>query len=360
MAGSKTLKNPGNGGVRVREAEYAGAPMRVSDDTKIRNVSTPKSARKFQQSPQIYAYLADRPSTSGGVSTRKAIEKRGTKDDLHVSPFRVNHFNTTYYNFPLPNSVPTPAATARSSSSRTYSPDISEPEVGSNNAYPPMEIGMALGSPTWRPTVWSPHVQPQAPVREDTLESLEEWRTSAQSAKPKASKWKILGGLFGRKSSESSVEFYQVQTGVQTTVEPGIVTSPPVERTRGRARTNSIRKISKYKPEMQGANTMRTDFQFQEPERPKVPPKGPKEFPIFHDIQTPEIQLDGGPLLDVEIPSIEMERYSVMFGSVIKPNTSASSLLARRQATLDRLKVVNEKIAEHVGGPWRRLLNMLT
>jgi hypothetical protein len=226
-----------------------------------------------------------------------------------------------------------------------------------------MEIGMALGSPTHQPAAWSPHVQYQASVRNDTPESLDEWKTSAHS-KPKSSKWKILGGLFGRKSSESSVEFYQVQPEVQTTSEADYVTfpDPPTERGRGRARTNSQRKM-KYKPEIQRANTMPTEFHFEEEtERPKVPPKvppkGPKEFPILQKIRppgikTPEIQLDGGPLLNVDIPSIEMERYSVMFGSVIKPATSASSLLARRQATLDRLKVVNEKIAEAVSGAER-------
>ncbi|KFY41029.1 hypothetical protein V495_05097 [Pseudogymnoascus sp. VKM F-4514 (FW-929)] len=59
------------------------------------------------------------------------------------------------------------------------------------------------------------------------------------------------------------------------------------------------------------------------------------------------------PLLAVEIPTTEMERYSVMFSSLLdkkKSSTqpSTSGLLARRQATLDRLKSVNETIAELV------------
>ncbi|GKT48571.1 uncharacterized protein ColSpa_08752 [Colletotrichum spaethianum] len=64
-----------------------------------------------------------------------------------------------------------------------------------------------------------------------------------------------------------------------------------------------------------------------------------------------------GGFLNVEIPSIKMERYSVMFGNVLgQPQGShdstaeqhasqmASSLLARRQATLDRLKTINDKV----------------
>ena len=75
---------------------------------------------------------------------------------------------------------------------------------------------------------------------------------------------------------------------------------------------------------------------------------------------TPEIRLEGGLmsdnaqhgqkglLLNVDIPTTQLERYSVMFGSVLQkpPNTvTSSSLLARRQATLDRLKTVNEALA---------------
>jgi hypothetical protein len=51
-------------------------------------------------------------------------------------------------------------------------------------------------------------------------------------------------------------------------------------------------------------------------------------------------------LLNINIPTIEMERYSVMFSGVLqKSGTTQSSLLARRQATLDKLKTVNEAIA---------------
>lgn len=44
-------------------------------------------------------------------------------------------------------------------------------------------------------------------------------------------------------------------------------------------------------------------------------------------------------LLQVEIPNVEMERYSVMFGSLLQPSTS-SSLLARRHGHLDELKTM--------------------
>lgn len=49
------------------------------------------------------------------------------------------------------------------------------------------------------------------------------------------------------------------------------------------------------------------------------------------------------PLLDVEIPTIKMERYSVMFSGLLPHQKEASSsLLARRQATMAKLRAIEE------------------
>ncbi|KAL9604387.1 MAG: hypothetical protein Q9219_000575 [cf. Caloplaca sp. 3 TL-2023] len=67
-----------------------------------------------------------------------------------------------------------------------------------------------------------------------------------------------------------------------------------------------------------------------------------------------------GPLLQVEIPSVELERYSVMFGSLLQPNQHSNtgrqpsparqpSLLARRQANLLPLRTTNRPDSER---PW--------
>ncbi|CAK7223101.1 hypothetical protein SCUCBS95973_005063 [Sporothrix curviconia] len=61
----------------------------------------------------------------------------------------------------------------------------------------------------------------------------------------------------------------------------------------------------------------------------------------------PPPMLGASPYLDVEIPEARLERYSVMFGNVLGSSQSwqpASSLLARRQATLDKLKTINDRI----------------
>ncbi|KAK3190489.1 hypothetical protein K4F52_003510 [Lecanicillium sp. MT-2017a] len=49
------------------------------------------------------------------------------------------------------------------------------------------------------------------------------------------------------------------------------------------------------------------------------------------------------PRLDVEIPDIKLERYSVMFKGLIQ-NQQSSTLLARRQATVSRLRAIEDEV----------------
>ncbi|TQV98848.1 hypothetical protein V2A60_007453 [Cordyceps javanica] len=51
-----------------------------------------------------------------------------------------------------------------------------------------------------------------------------------------------------------------------------------------------------------------------------------------------------GPILDVEIPDIRLERYSVMFGSLFEKQQAAGGLLARRQATLARIRATEDDV----------------
>jgi hypothetical protein len=235
---------------------------------------------------------------------------------------------------------------------------------------------MALGSPTHQPTNWQSQAPFQSSTRNETPDSVDTYVDNeahvAAPSKQKASKWKIFGGLFGGRKNQggSPQAFYQLQPEgavVQTTAESDYVnfgepssSEPKTPKSRGRGRTNSHRKAEKHKPDMKRAQTAPLNFEFPASNRGRT------------QTTTPEITLDGGPLnvhpgkrqahggplLDVDIPSIEMERYSVMFGSLLqKPTTTSSSLLARRQATLDRLKTVNEALALKVI-PCSRLTSM--
>jgi len=358
-------------GVRGRDTEFPSAPDRVSEDAQARDNIDKTTARLVEFSPRKQDQLPERPSTSAGPASsfakRRNAEKRETKDDLHFNPLGAHGKGTTFYNFPLPGSLPTPATTPRSSpppprkssSRRPSTPESIEiAAVPVNMAVPQTEIGMALGSPAHPPVSWQ-----QGPVDIDDEShspdhmdgSADDFVNSPPMLKPKSSRWKLLGGLFGGGKKTPSA-FYQLQpeTTHQTVVEadpinyeePPSLSEKKPQKSRGRGRTNSERKTSKSKPNLKRAETAPLDFDFQEAEARNVQPA------------TPEITLEGGPLvdnhqssykgLDVDIPSVHMERYSVMFGSILQkpPGTSnSSSLLARRQATLDKLKTVNEALA---------------
>jgi hypothetical protein len=60
--------------------------------------------------------------------------------------------------------------------------------------------------------------------------------------------------------------------------------------------------------------------------KPQVPEKGEKSR-----------------LLEIDIPDVQMERYSVMFSQVMKKN-QRPSLLARRSKTLDNLRLPNNQV----------------
>ena len=371
---SKSAKTQFGGGVRSRDAECPGAPMHVTGDAQAKVIDI-NTARQFEFSRIERNKLPERPSTSGGPaansSMRRNAEKRETKDDLHFNPLGAHGAGTTFYNFPLPGSLPTPNSTPRSSPPirtsslpRSDTPDSMEAPLANLNV-PQMEIGMALGSPTHQPTSWQSQLPFEPSTRNETPDSMNSYLDNEAHvpapSKQKASKWKLFGGLFGgskKNQGGSPQAFYQLQPEgavVQTTSEsdyvnfgePGSSEQKP-SKSRGRGRTNSQRKPEKHKPDMKRAQTAPLNFEFADSNRGRT------------QIAPPEITLDGGPLnvhpgkrhahggplLDVDIPSVEMERYSIMFGSLLgKPTGNSSSLLARRQATLDRLKTANEELA---------------
>ncbi|KAH9210457.1 hypothetical protein DL95DRAFT_413003 [Leptodontidium sp. 2 PMI_412] len=358
-------------GTRGRDTEDLGAPIRVSEDAQARNIDH-HAARLFEFSPQKRDpnQLPVRPSTSAGPASasastfakRRNAEKRETKDDLHFNPLAAHGVGTTFYNFPLPGSLPTPASSPKS----PHHPAMRKPQVTrpptpesievapTTMNVPQAEIGMALGSPQHPPTTWQ-----QVPMDRytESPDHVDDDFSNSVPVKQKTSKWKLLGGLFGGKKHEAQpAAFYQLQP--ETPQQPPPVnhgfdfgepaTSCEKPKSRGRGRSNSsARKARKHKPEMSRSNTVPLRFDLEGSSRQ-------------NQTGNPEITIDGGNvvfdgshstqkgagLLDVDIPSVQMERYSVMFGAVLqKPQSQSSSLLARRQATLDKLKTVNEALA---------------
>ena len=362
-------------GERGRDAESLGAPGRVTDDAQAKLIEGNTWKFEFSQPPRDR--LPERPSTSGEpaatFSLRRNAEGRETRDDLDFKPLNAHAKGTIFYDFPLPGSLPTPAITPSSSFPRRDSslagsgaitPESME-AVSKNDNVPQMEIGMALGSPTHQQTTWQsqPPLEKSTRIQAQIDISLDAWVSAAITDNQKGTRWNPLRGLFGgrRPRAKSQQPFYQLQPEgtVTTTVESDYVNfeQPPTSgekkpsRPRGRGRRNSEKKAEKHKPDMMRAQTAPLDFDFQVSSRGRA--------------QTnPQIMLEGGPivdnavqssngdhvqgglLLDVDIPSVQMERFSIMFGSFLQnPPNAAPSLLARRQATLDKLNTVNEAVA---------------
>lgn len=357
--------------VRGREAEFPSAPIRVVNVAAQAKIIDINTVRQFEFSLQRErTKLPERPSTSAGPGTSPNFSKRGnvqreTRDDLHFNHLVSHGKDAAFYNFPLPGSVPSLSPTSRSSpvppSPRSQLLVRSEtPKSFETANIMETQIGMALGSPAHPPENWPVHTGERtfSPDQMDDHDELE--NVSAPTKQSKTGRWKIFGGLFGgRKNSAptNNTNFYQLQPEGQNIITAsneagtdalGDSQNSKAPKIRGRTRTVSERKTDRLKPEPKRTQTAPLNHDFREPPRawngnPEIRLNRPTEE------QPKAPSGSGGGLLDVNIPSVQMERYSIMFGSVLqKPTSSSSSLLTRRQATLDKLKTVNEALATKV------------
>lgn len=238
-------------------------------------------------------------------------------------------------------------------------------------------IGLALGSPRERSLPFSlaedppeeRRARPNTPDSTSTAQSRA-YENSIKSApqKPKLIKWKSFGGFFGKKNAVSpSARVYQVQPSSSDAVsEQG----RPRHLALGQIRSSEDQITRAQKPlvlpsQQRKKNPKPTAFKGQrdqssqrqsnadtchsEVEQDKV--RGKPELWHSHTCPTPDrrdrsplppskdidvkpattlLQCKGGSLLEVEIPSVQLERYSVMFENLLQQPPS-STLLARRQ-----------------------------
>ncbi|TAQ87159.1 hypothetical protein B7494_g4538 [Chlorociboria aeruginascens] len=377
---SKSVKTHlGEWSAKIRDAESPGAPTRVSSNAQAKN-NDKNHAKMFNDGDGV----RDRPSTSGGPGAKSLMQKksgkRETKDDLYFNPLRahgvaINDLTMTYFTFPAPNS-PTPVSPPKSSplprrkssvrQVKPKSPESRTPDKARMNVQPPEGgIGMALGSPTHLPVVgtWQSQIPFESASRSFSPDTFDNSTDGGAAPAPitKSSKWKILGGFFGGGKKPQS-PFYQLQHEVPDTIpnQHTIIQADPVHAETPsssekkikprREKTISERKPEMRKPDMKRANTTPLNLEFESSRSgitQVVPPKIRLDGnPMASDNpKTSQNQGHQGNLLNVDIPSIQMERYSIMFGSVLqKPTSSSSTLLARRQATLDKLNKVNEAL----------------
>ncbi|KAE8144462.1 hypothetical protein BDV25DRAFT_166782 [Aspergillus avenaceus] len=245
------------------------------------NVST-----SHHPSPQQVHCDVQRPRTSEGRHQDRRVETPGPGFDFQIA-------------VPPPEAIPSPTDT----------------DDGEGNY-----IGIALGSPR---LVDTPNTFAQ--MQEKALVTARETSKPSQLQR-KPSKWRKIGGLFKAKHAAASgvnQPFYQVQV-------PGSNGAP-----------------------IQGSSHS-VDYQAREPKtrpiintevwpclEPEAKPAEQKQQSTTHEppqkSQQPESQL--GPLLQVDIPNVEMERYSVMFSALL--NQGEPSPMDRRSKTLGNASVPN-------------------
>jgi hypothetical protein len=201
------------------------------------------------------------------------------------------------------------------------------------------DIGIALGSPSHAaffqsPMFESPY-QNRLGVPNDILTPLStpgRSMTSYESrstknglndgTKPKLSRWRSLGGLFGRKQGQANRE-RKSPLLQQTSPAP---VDLKLHDYHTWERDNKPRVIfenqtpplssKKTKRERMGLGRSQTAPIGRRVESPAPPPKGP--------------------MLDVHIPETKMERYSVMFNMTPSQQNQQPGLLARRQASISK------------------------
>lgn len=200
----------------------------------------------------------------------------------------------------------------------TAPPDEAIPPI----AWTPTEqhmIGIALGSPGL--------------LKQDAALPPPRFNTSifapghdGQRLTHKPSKWKKIGGLFKAKNALTSHQD-ETHTGEL---------KPPHE-CRERPRKTKDRKNSTEEWPTLEIDPAQSRIH-QSPQRSRKfslsGNKAPKDQP------QPSVQ---GPLLNIDIPDVQMERYSVMFSNVVNKN-QRPSLLARRAKTLDNLQVPDANV----------------
>ncbi|KAG7287950.1 hypothetical protein NEMBOFW57_007469 [Staphylotrichum longicolle] len=155
----------------------------------------------------------------------------------------------------------------------------------------------------------------------------------------KTQKRRLFGSLFGgKKHAEPPKTAAPVETDRSGSSMTGSVSS--ADALPARSNTVGGKKAPKHKPIV---------IEVQPEPQPEPQPDIIVEEPSWATISEPIPSVTSGGLgglglLSVDIPDIRLERYSVMFSGVLNPNGTKSSLLERRQATLEKLKTISDRV----------------
>jgi hypothetical protein len=303
--------------------------------------------------------MLQRPKTSGGPGERgKQFHKKVAAVTLGPEDQK--------FDFPFlsPN---------KSSTTILYAAELHDSREGI--------IGIALGSPTMNPN-WNttPSADAFAPTIPSTVTHISSntalppaAESKQEGMKPKLRRWKSIFGKKAQPQQEQKQSFYQLaQSAVPARADSHhdneSIDSRTVSVLENPHDESGALSPPTFRPEIRESRRVPKGHEqpLQEtrpraltnPTKPKVvrsassPQPPPKD--IMSDSPTvPKVVVSGGSrttsprttgsLLDVDIPNIKMERYSVMFGNLLQTNAStSSSLLVRRQGNTEKLKPLSE------------------
>lgn len=227
-------------------------------------------------------------------------------------------------------------------------------------------IGLALGSPAHPPddrNVDVSYVCNSPENHASTLGNVYEIGSLSKGVRQKGRKWKSLGSFFGRREVQSTSPFYHLDQSpqpepaiAQDYLETGALRHKRADSSHGKKAHQKVMSVGVPGEESIGL-LWRSSSRRRGLRRRKVDEPQPEmqRIPARHTAHAIAKDLDprgeqqgsrvpGPSLLQVEIPCVELERYSVMFGDVLEPQLRKSkpppSLLARRQGHLEELNTV--------------------
>ncbi|KAL9107176.1 MAG: hypothetical protein Q9227_007876 [Pyrenula ochraceoflavens] len=293
-------------------------------------------ARPPTSSGQPATQDEERPKTAGAASRQKP------RPVLPATPASFNLY---------------PSAATHGNSSKTNLAHF--PDEGTS-------IGMALGSPTHPPPRSAQQGYNRSPLLNSEALAHDENLYDDSANKNKSGKWKKIGGLFkaknafGQQHQHHPSPFYSLSNQYAASVSPTqeFKSAPsetwPLPQPPPGLTPKAQKIIGTTENENQSSSSLsRPSVDSNQKNRSNAKLANPKRSLESHDDHNAALRnfersnmFNKGaaltlPSLDVEIPDAQMERYSIMFGSLL--GGSSSNLLARRSRMLEKLKTLSDE-----------------
>lgn len=232
-------------------------------------------------------------------------------------------------------------------------------------------IGLALGSPAQSPSlamslddrgVVVPCVCSSPANPRSMFENKYDTGSGNKTIKWKGSKWKTLGSYFGRKQALPVSPIYQLDPEQQPEPAPQLITQNQLETNALRCKRAGSRHGSRVLPVGSHKGTYgeesngllrktssrrrvlrRRKFEEPQPEMQRIPAEY-TACAIAEDLdphgEQQGLRIPGSSLLQVEIPCVELERYSVMFGDVLNPQARQNKRQLSLSSRLEELRTI--------------------